>query len=66
MNWGEYMLPNVSNYTYLGLEWDAHIKRLIQNVKKKDNELHSIISNCYISLSAHMLRLSSTSKSGVW
>ena len=59
------MLPIVSNYTYLGVDfsyngaWDTHIKKLIQNGKQKVNQLNSIISNRYINLSAcHMLLLS--------
>ena len=50
---------------YLGVDfsyngaWDTHIKKLIQNGKQKVNQLNSIISNCYINLSArHMLLLS--------
>ena len=64
-NWGDHMLPIVSNYTYLGVDfsyngaWDTHMKKLIQNCKRKVNQLNSIISNCYINLSArHMLLLS--------
>ena len=52
-------------HTYLGIDfsyngaWDAHIKKLIQNGKKKVNQLHSIISNRNINLSAcRMLLLS--------
>ena len=52
-NWGDHVLPIVSNYTYLGVDfsyngaWDTHIKKLIQNGKQKVNQLkfNSIISN---------------------
>ena len=43
-NWGDYMPPIVSNYTYLGVDlsyngaWDTHIKKLIQNGKQKVNQ----------------------------
>ena len=53
----------VSDYTYLGIDfsyngaWDTHIKKLIQNGKKKVNQLHSIISNCNIDLSARSMLL---------
>ena len=58
-NWGEHVLSIVSNYTYLGVDfsyskaWDAYIKKMIQNGKKKVNQLNSIISNYYINLSAN-------------
>ena len=57
------MLPIVSNYTYLGIgfsynrAWDTHIKKLTQNGKKKVNQLHSVISNCNINLSARRMLL---------
>ena len=64
-NWGDHVLPIVSNYTYLGVDfsyngaWDTHIKKLIKKGKQKVNQLNSIISNRYINLSArHMLLLS--------
>ena len=63
------MLPIVSNYTYLGIgfsynrAWDTHIKKLTQNGKKKVNQLHSVISNCNINLSALVCSFSSSSKS---
>ena len=44
-NWGDHVLPIVSNYTYLGVDfsyngaWDTHIKKLIQNGKQKVNQL---------------------------
>ena len=56
------MVPIVSNYTYLGVDfsyngaWDTHIKKLIQNGKQV-NQLNSIISNRYINLSAHRMLL---------
>ena len=58
------MLPIVSNYTYIGVDfsyngaWDTHIKTLVQNGKqKKVNQLNSIISNRYINLSARRMLL---------
>ena len=39
------------DFSYNGA-WDTHIKKLIQNDKKKVNQLNSIISTCYINLSA--------------
>ena len=53
-NWGDHVLPIVSNYTYLGVDfsyngaWDTHIKKLIKKGKQKVNQLNSIISNRYI------------------
>ena len=51
--------------TYLGVDfsyngaWDTRSKKLIQNCKKKVNQLHSIISNHYINLNTrNMLLLS--------
>ena len=49
--WGEHKLPNVSFYSYLGIEfssngaWDRHIKKVLDNGRKKVNNLHSILSN---------------------
>ena len=34
-NWGEQTLPRLSQYTYLGVEWDEHVKRVLQNGRKK-------------------------------
>ena len=39
--WGKYKLPNVSSYTYLGIEfsnngaWDFHIKKVLSTGKEK-------------------------------
>ena len=39
--WGEHSLPKVSSYSYLGIDfssngaWDMHIKRLLDNGRKK-------------------------------
>ena len=59
------MLPRVSNYTYLGIDfacngaWDVHIRKVRENCKKKVNQLHSVISNRDINLTAwHLLLLS--------
>ena len=62
-NWGHHVLATVCNYTYLGIDfsynraWDTHIKKLIQNGKKKVNKLNSIISNRNINLSARRMLL---------
>ena len=62
-NWGDHVLPIVSSYTYLGVDfsyngaWDTHIKKLIQNGKRKVNQLNNIISNRYINLSARRMLL---------
>ena len=37
--------------------WDTHVKRVISNGRKNVNELHSIISNRNINLSARRLLL---------
>ena len=61
--WGEHLLPRVSNYTYLGIDfacngaWDVHIQKIHDNCKKKVNQLHSVISNRDINLSARRLLL---------
>ena len=61
--WGEHTLPKVSNYSYLGIAvasngaWDVHLKKALDNGKKKVNQLHSVISNRDINLSAHRLLL---------
>ena len=53
--WGEHMLPKVSNYAYLGVNfasngaWDSHVKKL--------NQLHSVLSNRDINLCARRLLL---------
>ena len=57
--WGEHLLPRVSNYTYLGIDfacngaWDVHIKKIRDNF----HQLHSVISNRDINLSARRLLL---------
>ena len=61
--WGEKDLPRVSKYTYLGIDfaesgaWDVHMKKVVASGKKKVNQLHSVISNRDIYLSAHRLLL---------
>ena len=61
--WGEYSLPKVSSYSYLGIDfssngaWDMHIKKLLDNGTKKVNQLHKVISNRNVNLSAHRLLL---------
>ena len=61
--WGKQKLPNVSSYTYLGVEfshngaWDLHIKKVVDTGRGKINKVHSIISNRDINLSARRLLL---------
>ena len=63
--WGEHALPRVSNYTYLGTSidfacngaWDMHIRKVRDTCKKKVNQLHSVISNIDINLTARRLLL---------
>ena len=61
--WGEHKRPEVSSYTYLGIDfacngaWDVHLKRVLDNGRKKVNHLHSIISNRVFYLSARRLLL---------
>ena len=61
---GEHILPRVSKYTYLGVillystgAWDVHIKNVLDNGRRKVNQLHSVISNRDINLSARRLLL---------
>ena len=63
--WGEYSLPIVSSYSYLGIDfsrngaWDMHIRKLldIHVGRKRVNQLHKVISNRNINLSSrrHLL-----------
>ena len=61
--WGEHSLPRVSKYTYLGVDftsngaWDEHIRKVLDNGRKKVNRLHSVISNRDINMSARRLLL---------
>ena len=61
--WGEHSLPKVSSYSYLGIDfssngaWDMHIKKLLDNGRKKVNQLHKVISNRNVNLSACRLLL---------
>ena len=47
---GEHKLPKVSSYSYLGIDfasngaWDVHLKKVLDNGRKKVNQLHSVIS----------------------
>ena len=57
------MLPKVSNYAYLGVNfasngaWDSHVKDVCVNGRKKLNQLHSVLSNRDINLCARRLML---------
>ena len=61
--WGEHDLPAVAKYTFLGIDfasngaWDGHIKKVLDCGRKKVNQLHSVISDRDINLSAHRLLL---------
>ena len=52
---GEIDIPEVVSYCYLGIEftkngsWDSHVQKVINNGKKKLNQLHSFLSNRNIS-----------------
>ena len=49
--YGEYSLPIVSSYSYLGIDfsrnkaWDMHNRKLLDNGRKRVNQLHKVISN---------------------
>ena len=61
--WGEQDLPVVSSYRYLGIDfasngaWDVHVKNVCVNGKRKVNQLHSVLSNRDVNLSARRLLL---------
>ena len=61
--WGENSLPKVCKYTYMDIDfqcngyWDVHIKRVVENGRRKVNQLHSVISNRGVNLSACRLLL---------
>ena len=61
--WGEQVLPRVSKYTYLGVDfmsngaWDEHIKRILDNGRNKVNKLRSVLSNREINTTARRLLL---------
>ena len=46
-NWGEQAFPRLSKYTYLAVDftsnraWDEHVKRVLQNGRKKISQVHS-------------------------
>ena len=46
--WGEHKLRIMSNYSYLGIAfasngaWDVHLKKVLDNGRKKVNQLHSV------------------------
>ena len=53
---GEHSFPKVSSYSYLGIDfssneaWDMHIKKLLNNGRKKVNQLHKVVSNRNVNL----------------
>ena len=57
--WGEHDLPTLAKYTFFGIDfasngaWDGHKKKVLDCGRKKVNQLHSVISNRDINLSAH-------------
>ena len=61
--WGEHHLPTVNEYTYLGADFasneacDGHIMKVLDSGRKKVNQLHSVISNRDINMSACRLLL---------
>ena len=72
--WGEQDLPRVSNYTYLGIEfssngaWDKHIKKVVDSGRKKLNQIHSVLSNRDINLTARkaVAVVCSQTYTGIW
>ena len=60
--WGENSL-SLSTHNYLDIDfqcngaWDVHIKRVVENGRKKVNQLRSVISNRGVNLSARRLLL---------
>ena len=69
---GEHSLPKVSSYSYLGIDfssneaWDMHIKNLLDNGRKTVNQLHKVISNRKVNLSARRLLLLSVIRPNVY
>ena len=61
--WGDKDIPEVVSYCYLGIEfakngsWDSHVQKVINNGKKKLNQLHRFLSNRNISTVARRLLL---------
>ena len=62
-NWKSTKLPKLSSYSNLGIDfasngaWDVHLKKVLDNGMKTVNQLHSVISNRDINLSACRLLL---------
>ena len=56
---GEYSFPIMYSYSYLGIKFsrngalDMPIRKLLGNGKKRRNQLHKVINNRNINLSAH-------------
>ena len=54
--WGDKDIPEVVSYCYLGIEcakngsWDSHVQKVINNGKKKLNQLHWFYSVIGISV----------------
>ena len=61
--WRDKDIPEVVRYCYLGIEfakngsWDSHVQKVINNGKKKLNQLHRFLSNRNISTVARRLLL---------
>ena len=61
--WGEHKLPRVCSYSYLGIDfacngaWDIHVNKVIDSGRKRLNQLHGVISNRSINLSARRMLL---------
>ena len=61
--WGEHKLPRVCSYSYLGIDfacngaWDIHVNKVIDSGRKRLNQLHSVLSNRSINLSARRMLL---------
>ena len=60
VKWGDRDLPTVTKYTYLGVEFTsngAYINKVLESDRKKVNQLHSVISNRDINVSARRMLL---------
>ncbi len=59
--WGDKDIPEAVSYCYLGIEfakngsWDSHVQKVINNGKKKLNQLHRFLSNRNISTVARRI-----------
>ena len=70
--WGKHSLPKVFSYSYLGIDFssngalDMYIKKLLDNGRKKVNQLHKVISNRNVNLSSRRLLLLSVIRTSMY